>query len=163
MCIFFRADVVALFRLPTFFYICVANHSVVSKPHSTEVTEIYAGYGFPGWCKVCCAVCTPLGAGRCAPCMCCSLFLRCRHFAFSSGHDLFLRNIQNAYEHIHPPHTTLPRKNLGGERFAVLYTYTLSSSPPLPEHVWRQFSHHLALFFTLTPTTTTTEVRDGMS
>ena len=47
-----------------------------------------------------------LSAGRCEPCLCCSLFFCCRDFAFSNGHELFLRNKQNAYEHTQPPHMT---------------------------------------------------------
>ena len=34
----------------TFFYICLANHSAVSKPHPTAGDEIYAGCGIPGYC-----------------------------------------------------------------------------------------------------------------
>ena len=105
LCIFYRAGVVTSLSFPICFYICLANHSAVSKPHPTEGAEKYAGCGFPGSCKVCCAVCTPLCAGRCAPCLCCSLFFCCRDFAFSNDHYLFLRNKQNAYEHIHPPHS----------------------------------------------------------
>ena len=71
-------------------YICLANHSAVSKPHPTEGAGIYAGCRFSGCCNVCCAVCTLLCAGRCAPCLCCSLFVCCRDFAFSNGHDTFL-------------------------------------------------------------------------
>ena len=52
---------------PTLLYICLTNHTAVSKLHPTEGAEIFACCGFPGSCKVCCAVCTPLCAGRCAP------------------------------------------------------------------------------------------------
>ena len=153
-----------MFRLPTFFYICVANHSVVSKPHSTEVTEIYAGYGFPGWCKVCCAVCTPLCAGRCAPCLCCSLFFCCRDFAFSNGHGIFLEiNKTRTNTSIHltcVPHMTRAyvawEKSRRREVRCTLHAYC-PFLLPFPEHVWRQLLcfHHLALSLTLTPTTTT--------
>ena len=49
----------------------------------------------------------------------------------------------------------MPRKNLGGERFAAFYLHAFCSSLlPFPENVWRQFFHHLALSLILTPTTT---------
>ena len=44
--------------LPCTFYVCLAHHSVVSKPYPMEGGEICAGCGIPGFCKTCCAVCT---------------------------------------------------------------------------------------------------------
>ena len=64
-----------------------------------------------------------------------SLFFCCRDFALSNGLDLFSRSKQNVYiTHRIRPVRTLPRRNPGGERFAVLYQYTyiLSSSPRIP-------------------------------
>ena len=68
LCLFYRAGVATSLSFPTFFYIGLANHNAVRKPHPTEGAEIYAGCGFPGSCKECGAVCTPLCAGRCTPC-----------------------------------------------------------------------------------------------
>ena len=34
------------------------------------------------------------------------MFFCSRDFAFSNGNDLFLKNKQNAYEQMHPPHMT---------------------------------------------------------
>ena len=88
---FFRAGVVASFRFPTFFLqLCLANHSAVSKLHPAEGAEICAGCEFPGSCEGCCAVRTPLCAGRCAPCLCCSLFFCCRDLLFPTATIVFL-------------------------------------------------------------------------
>ena len=43
-----------------FVYICIANHSAVSKPHPTEGAEIYAGCGCPGSCVKCAVRCARL-------------------------------------------------------------------------------------------------------
>ena len=72
-----------------FFYMCLANQSVVSKPHPTEGAEIYTGCGIPRCYKVCCTVCTPLRAGRCAHCLYCSLFFRCLDCSFPMASDFF--------------------------------------------------------------------------
>ena len=164
-CVFFSSKQESLVRLGyhvTLFYLSLANHSAVSKPHPTEGAEIYAGCGILGGCKMCCAVCTPLCAGRCAACLCFSLFFCCRDFAFSNIHDIFFRNKQNAYEYIHPPHVPhMTRAYLAQEKSkrrevrCTLHAYCPTLFP-FPEHVWRQFFHHLALSLTLTRTTTTT-------
>ena len=137
-----QASLVRLGYHGTFFYFCLANHSVVSKPLPTEGAEIYAGCGIPGCCRVCCAVCTPFCAGRCAACLCCSLFFRCRDFAFSNVHDIFLRNKQSAYEHIHPPYVPrMARAHLRNEKSrrrevgCTLHAY-FPTPFPFPEHVW---------------------------
>ena len=122
----------------TFFYLRLANHSAVRKLHPTEGAEIYASCGIPACCKVCCAVCTR--ARRSVLVVAhpaCALFFRCRDFDFSNGHDNFLRNKPNAYEHIHPPYVPHMTgaylalgKNPGGERFlysARIHTVQLSS------------------------------------
>ena len=89
LCPFFRAGVVASFRFHMYiFYICLINHSAVSKPHLTEGAEIYARCGFPGSCKVCCAVRTPVCSGRCATCLCCSLFFCFVALFFPTIHDI---------------------------------------------------------------------------
>ena len=67
-CQFFRAGVLTSFNVPSF-YIFLANHSAVIKPHPTKGAEIYcciqAG-GILAATEVCCEGCTPLCAGRCA-------------------------------------------------------------------------------------------------
>ena len=63
----------------TFFCICLANHSAVSKPHPTEGTEIYTGCGNPRCYKVCFAVCS-LCAGRCSLVVLTLFFQRPRAF-----------------------------------------------------------------------------------
>ena len=63
LCQFFQA-----FHDNSSTYICLANHSAVSKPHPTEGAETYTGCRIPRCYKVCWALCTPLGAGRCARC-----------------------------------------------------------------------------------------------
>ena len=88
----------------TLFYLCLANHSAVSKRHPAEGAEIYSGCGIPGCCKVCCAVCTPLCGVVVQPtCLCCSLFFCCRDFAFSNVHDIFSEmNKTRTSTSIHP-------------------------------------------------------------
>ena len=136
----------------TFFHLRLANHSAVSKPHPTEGDGLYAGCGIPGCREVYCAVCTPLCGGRCAACLCCSLFFCGRDFAFPNVHDMFLRNKQNRVR-AHPS-TPCTAYNpcvpclgkIQAARGSLYSTRTLSNSPPLTaEHVWRQFFYHLAL------------------
>ena len=104
-------------------------------------------------------MCTPLCYGRGAPCLCCSLFFCCRAFTFFNGHDLFLRNMQYAYEHIHLSHMTrdylvYKKKSRRREVRCTLQVYSAEFfSPSWSEHVWRQFFHHLSISSTLTPTT----------
>ena len=123
-------------------YLFLSNHSAVSKPHPTEGAERYVICGIPGCFKVCCAMCTPLSDSSGAACLCCSLLLCCCEVSCFNDHAIFVRSTQNAYEHIHLPSIylmyrigpcvtcNLPRKNLGGERFAVLWTHTVQLSSP---------------------------------
>ena len=93
----YPADVVGSFRLPwyIFTYALLSTALCVNRiPRKAMTYTSYAGCGIPGCCEVCCAVCTPLCGGRCAACLCCSLFFCCRDFAFSNVHDMFVRNKQ---------------------------------------------------------------------
>ena len=131
-----QASLVRLGYHGTFFYLCLANHSAVSKPNPTEGAEIYAGCGIPGCCKACCAMLTPLCGRRCAAYLCCSLFFCCRDFDFSNVHGTFSEiNKMRTSTSIHPmyrirPVLTLPRKSPSGERFAVLCTNAVQLSSP---------------------------------
>ena len=65
---FFRAGVVTLFIVPSF-YIFLANHSAVIQPHPTKGAEFHWGIragGILAATEVCCAGCTPLRGGCCA-------------------------------------------------------------------------------------------------
>ena len=112
----------------TLFYIYLATHSAVNKPHSTEALKYIQAAGLLAAYKVCCAVCTLLCAGHCARCLCCLLFLCCLDFSFSNGH------VRDSFGEINKTRTStsipcptydnvrsLPRKNPGREGFAVLY------------------------------------------
>ena len=141
-----------MLRLGSLYFIyilCLANPSAESKPHPMEGAEVYAGCEIPGSCKVCCVVCTPLCAGRCAPCMR-SLFVCCRDFAFSKNHDIFLRNKQRiktpSYTAYDPPVPWLGK--IQAARGSLYSTRILCPILlPFPEHVCRQLFHHLALSF----------------
>ena len=75
-----------------FVYICIANHSAVSKPHPTEGAEIYciqaAGILAATKCAVRCAH-RPVLVVVHAACLCCCwsfFFCCCLDFSFSNGH-----------------------------------------------------------------------------
>ena len=139
--------------------------TALNTPYPTEGDGIYAHCGIPGCCEMCFAVCTPLCVGRCAACLCCLLFSFCRDFDFSTVHDMFFRNKQKRVRaHPSTPCTAynqcVPRlgKIKKSRRREVLCTPHACCPTllfPFPEHVWRQFSHHLAMSLTPTRTTTT--------
>ena len=91
LCQFFRAGVATSFRFHIILHcICLANHSAVSQPHPTEGDKICCciqAEGILAATEVCCAVCIPPCAGRCARRLfVLSRFFFCLHLSsFSSG------------------------------------------------------------------------------
>ena len=136
-------------------YICLANHSAVLKYMQAA--------GFLAAVKCAVVRCArPSVRSLCTLLVLFVVFFGCRDFAFSNDHDICLRNKQNAYEHFISSTAYDPCVPCQGKIQAPrgsLYSYhTRILCPillPFPEHVWRQFFHHLALSLTLTPTTTT--------
>ena len=113
----------------TFFYICLANQSAVSKPHPTEGAEICTGCGIPHCYKVRRTVYASLCTGRCARYLCCSLFFCCLDVSFPNAHVIFSEKwtTRTSTSIFYVPPTIVrssPRKNPGRERLAVLYRVT---------------------------------------